>query len=161
LTDLEAVKNPRAFFKKGRVFETSWNGPDGPPNQTARFAVIKPQSTHSIVLPLGTFPDQTPTKYGKAANNFATVVPVDSGFAPTNHGNELHPESLYVKVENPSVTIDPMSRVNLGTPLTVDHNVRVQNIGRVVGDSVKLLDKSYADSLRHTETEDKMDYTIS
>jgi hypothetical protein len=158
---LEAVRNPRAFFKKGRVFETTWNTPGTPHSQHARFAVIKPQSTQSIVLPLETFPDRTAMHSTQAANNYAVVVPVDNVPSSLSGNKPSETDRLYVKVENPSVSIDPMSRVNLAKPLTIDHNVRVQNIGRVVGDSVKLLDKSYADSLRHTETEDEMDYSIS
>jgi hypothetical protein len=103
-------------------------------------------------LPLGRFPDQAAASYGNAESTYATVVPVDNAIMPPTRHTELEADSLYVKVENANVSIDPMSRINLTTPLTVGHNVMVQNIGRVVGDSVALLDKSYADSLRHTTT---------
>jgi hypothetical protein len=65
-------------------------------------------------------------------------------------GEQLEKDPIEVKVENPDVTIDAMSRINFAKPYTVEHNVKVLNIGRVVGVSVGLLDKYFAESLGHT-----------
>ncbi|KAH7092334.1 hypothetical protein FB567DRAFT_545497 [Paraphoma chrysanthemicola] len=141
---LETVRNPRAFLKKGRVFETS-DSQMG----TARFVVIKSQSTNSVVLPLESYQHPTRTHYGGTSNNYADVVPVDSYPSSFPDHNMSSTDRLYVKVENANASLDPTSRINLGAPMTIDHDIKVQNIGRVVGDSVKLLDKSYTDSLHY------------
>ncbi|KAF2026443.1 hypothetical protein EK21DRAFT_74114, partial [Setomelanomma holmii] len=161
---LETVKNARAFFKKGRVFETSSLDAEPSSGQTSRFVVIKPQPTNSIALPIGNFPGPWNTYSMRPTSSYAQVVPVEGVHAVPYNTSE--PDRLYVKVENSNVSIDSTSRINLATPITIDHNISVQNIGRVVGDSVRLLDKSYAASLQQThaaeddedEDEDDDDY---
>ena len=41
---------------------------------------------------------------------------------------------------NPSLTLDPMSRLNFGKLYTVEHNVRLRDIGVVAADSMPYLD---------------------
>lgn len=56
-------------------------------------------------------------------------------------------DPIEVKIENEAMTIDPMSRINFAKPYTVEHNVLILNVGRVVGDSIGLMDKYFAESL--------------
>jgi hypothetical protein len=60
--DLVPVSNPRAFFKKGRVFMTLWAEPKGFSQETfvemARFAVVKPNPTFSVCLRISTYSGQ-------------------------------------------------------------------------------------------------------
>jgi hypothetical protein len=152
---LELVTNPKGFFKKGRVFMTLWTEPKGFSAGTfielARFVVIKSTSAFSICLRINTYSGQATTKHGVAADAHAAIIPVGGAFVPHPRGEHLTKDLVAIKVENPSVTIDPMSRVNFTKPYSVEHNIMVRNIGRVNGESVGLLEKYLAESLGYTK----------
>ncbi|KAF3008440.1 hypothetical protein E8E13_003070 [Curvularia kusanoi] len=159
--DLEVVTNPKAFFKKGRVFMTRWSEPRGVSAvgsgtsgateafaELARFAVVKPKSTHCICIRISTYSGQATTKPGISVSEHAAVLPVGGLFQSHPKGEpQLTKDPIFVKVENPTVTIDPMSRINFGKPYTVEYNIVVRNIGRVFGDSVAKMDEYFAESL--------------
>jgi hypothetical protein len=150
---MELATNARAFFKKGRVFMTVWTEPKGFSEEAfvevARFAVVRPKPTFSVCLRISTFSGQATTKSGIAARDYAAIIPVGGVFTPHPKGEQIEKLPIEVKIENPEVTIDPMARINCAKPYTVEHNVKVRNIGRVVGPSVGLLDKYFAESLGH------------
>jgi hypothetical protein len=154
--DLELASNPKGFFKKGRVFMTRWAEPRGfsvePPFvEMSRFVVIKPHQTFSICLRISTYSGQATTKSGAAANFHAAVIPAGGTFTPHPQGENLEKDPVEVKVEDAAVTIDPMSRIHFAKAYTVEHNLKVRNIGVVVGDSVGLLDNYFAESLGYNK----------
>lgn len=152
---LEMVNNPRGFFKKGRVFMTRWAEPKGfsaaPFVEMARFFVIKPSRTFSVCLRMSTYSGHATTKLSAEAHYHAAVVPVGGSFTPHPRGEHLDKEPIEVKIEDAAITIDPMSRINVAKPYTIEHNIMVRNIGRVVGDSIGLLDMYFAESLGYTK----------
>jgi hypothetical protein len=155
LTEIDIAANPRAFFKKGRVFMTPWAEPRGFSEEVftekAQFAVVKPHAEFSVCLRISTYSGQATTKTGIAVRDHAAVVSLGGAFVPHPKGEHMEKESIVVKVENQNITIDPMSRINCAKPYTVEHNLKILNIGRVVGESVGLLDKYFAESLGLTK----------
>lgn len=153
--ELELVKNPRGFFKRGRVFATLWVEPMGFSTRTfaelARFVVLKSTSSFSICLRISTYSGQATTKPGIVPDAHAAIVPVGGDFVAHPRGEHLKKDPITVRVENPSITIDPMSRINFTKPYSVEHNVMVRNIGRMTGESVGMLDRWFAESLGYTK----------
>jgi hypothetical protein len=150
----EPVTNPKAFFKKTRVFAMLWAEPRGFTDhafmEIVRFVVVKKMPAHSICLRISTYSGQGTTKPGVVPNDHAAVVPLGTPKGTyTKHpkGEFMMKLPLEVKIEYPGETIDPMSRINFAKPYTVEHNVKVRNVGRVVGDSVKRLDEYFAQSM--------------
>jgi hypothetical protein len=150
---MEPATNGRSFFKKGRVFMAVWSEPKGFTEEAfvelARFAVVRPKPTFSVCLRISTYSGQGTTKAGVDARDHAAIIPVGGTFMPHPKGERLNKGPIEVKLENPEISIDSMSRINCAKPYTVEHNIRVRNIGRVVGVSVGLLDKYFAESLGH------------
>jgi hypothetical protein len=134
---------------------TPWAEPEGasgrPFVEIARFAVVRPNSTFSVCLRISTYSGQGTTKPGVAGHRHAAVIPVGGTVQKHYLGENIIDEPIEVKIENPEVTIDSMSRINFAKPYTVEHNVQVRNIGRVVGDSVGRLDHYFAQSLGYTK----------
>jgi hypothetical protein len=153
--DFEEVRNPHNFFKVARVFTTPWTEPDGssgkPFTKTARFVVVKPGPTFSVCLRISTYAGQATTKFGVVAHQHAAVIPQGGQVVLHQLGEHLSKEPIEIKIENPDVDIKPMSRINFAKPYTVEHNVKIRNVGRVVGDSVKRLEKYFAESLGFTK----------
>ncbi|KAH8722580.1 hypothetical protein GQ44DRAFT_711686 [Phaeosphaeriaceae sp. PMI808] len=153
--ELALASNPRAFFKKGRVFMTMWAEPKGFSDdvflELVRFAVIRPKPTFSICLRISTYNGQATTKPGVTAQDHAAIIQMGGSYSLHTMGEEIDKGPIEVKLEDPKITIDPMSRINLAKPYTVEHNIKIRNIGRVVGDSVGLLDQYFAQSLGLTK----------
>jgi len=133
---------------------TMWAEPKGASQQVvtdwARFVVVRTHSGFSVCLRSSTYSGQATTKPGVNARDHAAVVPVGTQSTLLS-GERLEKKDIQVKIENDKTTIDPMSRINFAKPYTVEHNVEILNIGRVVGESVGLLDKYFAESLGHTK----------
>lgn len=147
----EEVRNPRNFFKIGRIFMTPWSEPDGlsgrPFTKITRFVVVKPGSTFSVCLRISTYSDQATTKPNVVAHEHAAVIPQDGRVVLHEKGEHLSKEPIEIKIENPDVDIKTTSRINFAKPYTVEHNVRITNVGRVVGESVKRMETCCAASL--------------
>jgi hypothetical protein len=152
---MKVATNARSFFKKGRVFMALWAEPrgftEGAFIEVARFAVVRPKPTFSVCLRISTYSGQATTKFGIASRDHAAIIPAGGAFVSHPKGEQLDKGPIEVKVENPEVTIDTMSRINFAKPYTVEHNIKVRNIGRVVGSSVGLLDRYFAESLGHSK----------
>lgn len=148
------INNPRAFFKKGRMFLVMWASINDAPQDSKiiylkirRFVVIRPKPTHCLCLPINTYGGQATTKKGVVVGEHAALVPV-GGQAQLHPGERLEKDPLYFKSEDPSLVMDPMSRVNFGSVMTVPHNLRVRNVGRLVADSLRALDGYFTTSTK-------------
>jgi hypothetical protein len=130
---------------------TLWTEPDGstgqPFSKVARFVVIKTGATFSVCLRINTYSGQATTKPGVIAQHHAAVIPQYGTVMPHWKGEYLSKHPIEVKLENPEVTIDGMSRINFAKPYTVEHNIKVKNIGRVVGESVARLESYFHECL--------------
>ncbi|KAF2854400.1 hypothetical protein T440DRAFT_465367 [Plenodomus tracheiphilus IPT5] len=113
----------------------------------ARFIVIRTKRTHCLCLRISTYSGQATTKPGIAAADHVPVVPV--GEYPVNHPSGEQPMEGFVsvKVEANDVTISPMSRINFAKIYTIEHNIRVRNIGRVDKSSMGRLEGLFSQSL--------------
>jgi len=112
--------------------------------------VVKPRNGFSVALPLDTQADHGTTTSG-TSNTSTAVLPVGASLESRTDRDQLTREPIYIKIENESVSIDPTALIDLAKPYTVSHDIKVQNIGRVFGDSVGHLDKYFAESLGHTK----------
>jgi hypothetical protein len=130
---------------------TLWAEPEGFSDRAymkiVRFVVVAKKPAHSICLRISTYDKQATTKPGLNPSDHAAVIPQGGTFTQHWKGEYLTKLPLEVKVENPGVSIDAMSRVNFAKPYTVEHNIKIQNIGRVVGESVQRLTEYFADSM--------------
>ncbi|CAN9261410.1 unnamed protein product [Alternaria alternata] len=142
-SEFEEVRNPRNFFKIGRVFITSWTEPDGrtgqPHTKDARFAVVKPGAGFSVCLRISTYSGQATTKPGVIPYQHAAVV--EQGHPPAWIDGEDFPKLLppiEIKIEGQGVDVSPASRINFAKPYTIEHNIKVRNVGRVVGESTSV-----------------------
>ena len=123
----------------------------GPPVfvKIRRFVVIRPKATFCLCLPISTYQGQATTKPGVTAQDHAAVVL--EGGQPQYHPNEakLEKSPMFIKVENHSTgQIDPMSRINFAKVYTVEYNVKVRNIGRIIPDSIWRMDEYFAECSR-------------
>jgi hypothetical protein len=151
LNTFEMSTNPRAYFKKGRVFKAIWPESKNPYSEGSThsdmFAVVKPNPTFSVCLRISTYSGHATTQHGVNPRDHAAVIPVGSVFTPHYLEEALGGEPVEVKVENQEITIDPLSRINLAAPCSINHTVKICNVGRVVGPSVALLGTYLAERL--------------
>ncbi|KAF2122710.1 hypothetical protein BDV96DRAFT_656362, partial [Lophiotrema nucula] len=150
----EAIRKPRAFFNRGRIFMVLWPKMSSIPDaeraihlKIRRFVCIRPRTTSCLCLPIHTYRGQATTKRGVSEEEHAPVVPL-GGHVQLHPNEKLSNKPLYIKVEDPNLTIDPMSRLNFGSVSTVEHNLKVRNVGRLVAESVKQLEEYFVESMK-------------
>ncbi|OAG17351.1 hypothetical protein CC77DRAFT_287849 [Alternaria alternata] len=162
-SDYTVINNPRAFFKKGKVFMVPWpelsgnlvKGQAGPPVMVKirRLVVIRPKATFCLCLPIHTYSGQATSKPGVAAQDHAPVV--SEGGEVIYHENEakLTKSPMYIKVEKSSTgPVSPMSRLNFAKVYTVEYNVKVRPIGRLIPDSVWRMEEYFMECLTPNTT---------
>jgi hypothetical protein len=75
-------------------------------------------------------------------------VPVNDAYV--QYGNTDR-RSIYVKIENDTVSIDPGLRINFAKPNTLEYSINVRSVGRVIGDSVGIMEERFAEGLGLTK----------
>lgn len=75
------------------------------------------------------------------------MIPLDGHMQLHPDERPLNKSPLHVKVEDASISIDPMSRLNFSKVFTVGYNHKVRNVGRMVVESVKRMEEYFAESL--------------
>jgi hypothetical protein len=151
--------NPKAFFKKGRIFMTLWAAPRGisrseehstGPEQAfieiARFVVVKPKSSHSLCLRISTYGGQATTKAGVNPAEHAPII-LDGGTVEPHTAETIVNDALEIKIEGDDVSVDPMSRINFAKIYTVEHNIKVRNVGRMKATSLPKLQAYFLQAL--------------
>ncbi|CZR67032.1 uncharacterized protein PAC_16931 [Phialocephala subalpina] len=156
----EVISKPRKFFKLGRVFKTLWSEPAGETSadevaniepsrfggtvftKMRTFVVVREMKGCSICLPLFTYNGQGTLKSGVRPENHAAVYPSDSN-APSFPAENLTKSPYPIIVENPSESIDRMSRLNFGKVYTVEHNLKVLKVGRIPDECHERLQDDY------------------
>ena len=134
----EPVKNPRAFFKKGRVFISSRTVPE-------LSAVVKPTPTHAVCLPISQKSDPS------SSAEHADVVFTTEAYTQQGAGDQSPERPIYVKKENDAVTVESGMCMDFAKPHTVEYDIQVCNVGRVFGDSIGYMEKRFAGSLGLTK----------
>ncbi|KAM3065403.1 hypothetical protein ACMFMG_011475 [Clarireedia jacksonii] len=155
------IDKPARFFTLGRVFMMLWTEPAGRqpnPNMTVersrfsevilgshayseirRFVVIKPGKGHCLCSPIHTYRGRGTLKEGVNPKEHAAIYLKNKG-VELLPGEKLTIEPFPLILENDkNVQIDISSRINFGKIYTVEHNVRVLNVGRIDPTSVPRL----------------------
>lgn len=100
-------------------------------SEIRRFVVIKPGKGHCLCSPIHTYRGQGTLKEGVNSKEHAAIYLKSKG-VQLLPGEKLTIEPFPLILENDkNVQIDISSRINFGKIYTVEHTVRVLNIGRI------------------------------
>ena len=156
MTAYQKVNSPKNYYRKGRIFLVLWPEPVGVPDtermiywKIRRFVVIRPRNSYCLCLPIRTYQGKATSKAGVSAQEHAAIVPL--GGEAQYHPDEqtLKKTPLYVKIEDASLRIDPMSRLNFAKVSTLEYSsMKVRNVGRVDSQSIKLLEQYFSETLQ-------------
>jgi len=109
-----------------------------------RFVVIRNKGPSSLCAPIQTYRRQGTLRLGVIAEDHGIIYTGTSGSEPPDlllGENGLTKGALRVE-PNGDEALDDTSRVNYGKTYTVEHNVKVLNIGVVAPEHLKLLDRN-------------------
>ncbi|PVH81044.1 hypothetical protein DL98DRAFT_417327, partial [Cadophora sp. DSE1049] len=158
----EQIDQPSHFFRLGRVFKTPWTEPagnvtdvEGPLliqslgstffTKIRHFVVVREKHGCSLCLALFTHNGQGAAKSGIDQDDYAAVFP--AGGEPQIAPNErMTKKSFAIIVEHPRESIHPMSRLNFARVYTVEHNVKVLKVGRIVNEDLARLNWYFVSS---------------
>lgn len=167
------IDQPSRFFQIGKVFKTLWTEPaSGTMNDSQqgtlhtvafgqsayskirRFVVIRKRLHCSLCLPILTYGGQGATKPGVRASDHGIVYPANEDRPLEAPGESLGKHALGVVIEEPGETLDRMSRIDYGKVYTVQHNIKVMNVGRIENAHMRYLKRDYKESMG-IESEDE------
>lgn len=94
------------------------------------------------------------THHGTGTTNVRSQVQHYAPVIPEGDEVQYHPDEkclarspIEIKIENAGFEIHPMSRMNCSNITTLQYNLKVRNIGRLVASSVKLMEEYCAKSM--------------
>jgi hypothetical protein len=153
LIGFRVIKEPKRFFKVGRVFAVLWSEPAGENvdwsdeddyeivrygekvfTKIRRFVVVREGDRHSTCLPLLTYQGQGTLKYGVKPDDHAAVFaenPKSLMKEKLLPGEKLRKKPFSIIIEDSREKIDPLTRINFSKIYTVEHNVKALKIGRI------------------------------
>ncbi|KAL9110754.1 MAG: hypothetical protein Q9227_004746 [Pyrenula ochraceoflavens] len=154
-TGFYPVEHPRRYFKKGRVFIVSWVGPtsDGRHEKNRRFIVIRPKATHCVCLPITTYKGQATSKAGLNPDDHAALVKKGEEVQLHVQESKLKRSPVFIILEDNTLPIDPMSRINFGKVYTIEHNLSVRTVGRIHPSSLEALEMYFRESMKIPESD--------
>jgi hypothetical protein len=114
--------------------------------EIARFVMVKAKSSHSLCLRISTYGGQGTTNSGLNPAEHAAVVP-EGGTVELHPAENLVHGAIEVKIEGEDVGVDPMSRINFAKIYTIEHNIRVRNVGRVTAISLSEIETQFLKAL--------------
>ncbi|KAF9893674.1 hypothetical protein FE257_009842 [Aspergillus nanangensis] len=143
---------PPAFFKPGRVFSILWHEAPGSTRQNQsyiseaiyqtrfdeqvycgirRMVVVKELAQCSLCFSIHTYGGRGVGKDTSDASKHAIIYM--EGHRPVQGPNEppLTKEPLEIRPVSADEKLDSMSRINFGKLYTVEHNVKVREVGRI------------------------------
>ncbi|KAE9363763.1 hypothetical protein N431DRAFT_356603 [Stipitochalara longipes BDJ] len=161
--DLAVISQPARFFQVGRVFKTLWTEPAGETatdtdkeyyrpvgygqlsfTKMRRFVVVRKRLHSCLCLAISTYGGQGSAKKDFRSEDHAVVY---GSKDPIPAYAESAREPIPVIIEESSESIDPKSLIDFGRVYTVEHNVKVLNVGRVPKSHKKCLDQYFTDSI--------------
>lgn len=147
----ETVREPKRFLKKGRIFET----PTEIEGKVRRYVVIRPKSKHCLCLAIRTYSRMATAKPGVNADDHAPLVCGQRQVELHPNERPLRKERLSVVVEEDSLRLNPMARLDFGRVFTIDHkDVHVRSVGRIDSQSMALLEDYFRAGIGVDEPED-------
>ena len=171
----ELIRNPRAYFKKGRIFKVLWPEPkgelgsDSSMNTTTEtisledggrsistalhikarmFVVVRPRPQHCLCLPIYTYSQQGTSKAGIKAEDHAPLIQDNTlvEYHPGEEQDKLRKPVLLI-LEDSEMHWSPLSRINLSQIQTVQYNLRVRTVGRVLPDCLPDLEGLFREAV--------------
>ena len=163
-------QDAKKFFVVGRVFALLWHesAGDGKPgadpslvehitvgrygqrvfSHIRRMAVVRERGGYCVCIPINTYGGQGVMKHGLAtAERQAHSIIHANDTAPYATEEErpfLVKKPIAVKMASREQKLDKMSRINFGKPSSVEWNVKVMHVGRVVPESMATFLGNYA-----------------
>ncbi|KAI9741065.1 MAG: hypothetical protein M1834_002778 [Cirrosporium novae-zelandiae] len=150
--------SPKKFFKLGRVFAVLWHenrgdnsrpghGPNGSEWSTKSFqlapygepvyssirrmVVVREGEGCCWCLPISTYGGQGTLKPGLNPELHAIIHMEDQPPQRRQDETQMTKEPIQVRAAGPEQKLDRMSRLNFGKVYTIEHNVKVANVGKV------------------------------
>ena len=123
-----------AFWAEPRGFsQPSTIGHAEPYFETCRFIVIRSKRGHCLCLGVHTYGRQGTSKLGVGADHHAAVI-ADGDIEAVLHPKEkeLSKRPIHIVLETRDVTIDSTSRLDFSRVYTIEYNIPVRNIGRIL-----------------------------
>ncbi|PMD67526.1 uncharacterized protein K444DRAFT_494050, partial [Hyaloscypha bicolor E] len=117
LSDLEPVHSHSRKYKETFV------------HKIRRFVVVKCFTAHCVCLPIKTYGGQGTRKAGAQALHHAVIY---SGKEVVDKGENLIKKAVRVEMSSPREKLDSASRINYARVYTIEYNVKVLFIGRVI-----------------------------
>ena len=161
-------RQPRQYFKKGRVIHVLWPEPAGGGSdvtsvhsvvgkfgerifhKTRRFVVIREGDTYCLGLPIMTYAGQGVAKANVNKSEHLVIhtgkqapKPLDTEL-PRRGEVGLRVETIRVIADLRTEALSALSRLHLGKVSTIEHNVKVRNIGKVHEQSMQTLELAYS-----------------
>ncbi|KAJ4309960.1 hypothetical protein N0V84_011224 [Fusarium piperis] len=145
-----------SYFQPGEVFKVLWPEPAGStraapsvaiyPDQYGgqifahfrRFIVIANDYGHCQCVPISTYGKKGCTKSGAKPSQHGIVYDMNSRPVLLPNEPELGYDPVRLQITDPSEKISKESRVNYAKLTTVEHNVKVLFVGRVVPDDLAI-----------------------
>ncbi|KAI9706453.1 MAG: hypothetical protein M1836_003459 [Candelina mexicana] len=154
------IKKASRFFIRGRVFMMLWMEPassyatsdtwisqirleENVFANIRRFIVVQESARHCLCVPVTTYGRQGATKRGICQADHAIVYTGDEIPQYLEGEEGLTKDALQVIPDSADALLDPLSRVNFGKVYTVEHNVKVKNVGLVASGSLAKLKRYY------------------
>ena len=143
----QVVKQPQKFFKRGKFFMAYWVEPQGydqgqskPHSKNRRFMVVRSKKRHCLCLSVHTYQGQATSKPGVRADDHAAVIREGGSVILHPEERELHRQPIHVILEHNDVTIDGTSRMDFSRIYTVEYNVPVKAIGRILHHDLEIFE---------------------
>ncbi|KAI0864255.1 hypothetical protein F4860DRAFT_529776 [Xylaria cubensis] len=147
----------RNFFKRGIVIRVLWPQPhphDGNSGEgvfkvhgwtekihykITWFVVVQVFKAHCIALPIHTYGGQGTTKPGVESSNHAALM-LEGDEQKLLSGEVLTKDSFRMIAEA-AIDLDQASRIDFSKPSTIEYNIKVMKVGRIISKDVgRLLD---------------------
>ncbi len=112
------------------------------------FIVVQSWKSHCIAVPVHTYNRQGLTKPGLYnAEDHAALTLYDTNAEPLP-GEELVRKPLRLILEDKSLKVDQTSRINFSKLYTVEYNIKVSTVGRIINRDHHLLDEYVTQSIK-------------
>ncbi|KAH7385015.1 hypothetical protein BKA64DRAFT_155812 [Cadophora sp. MPI-SDFR-AT-0126] len=161
----DVADKPSRFFNFGRVFKTLWVEPagklpqDGHPAYNTvgygqfsyakmrHFVVIRKRLHSCLCLAIHTYGGQGAAKTNIRSQDHAVVYSsLDTEPQPLPDEN-ITIGGFAIVLEEPGETIAPMSRIDFGKVYTIEHNLKILRVGRILPNHLPNLEQAFVGSL--------------
>lgn len=111
------------------------------------FIVIKSWKSHCVAVAVHNYNEQGLTKLELENPRDHAALTLDDTTVELQQDEELARKPLHLILEDTSLKMDQSSRINFSKLYTVDYNIKVSAVGRIVNQDHHLLDEYVAQSI--------------